>query len=58
MPESVVEFKVRETVVLRKYDGDPPREGEVKEPVETLIVGDVTHVVRDGRVVETITHEG
>lgn len=28
--------KIREVITLRKFDGDPPAEGEHKDPVETI----------------------
>lgn len=36
-------------ITVRKYLGDPPQPGEVKEPVETL-------VIQDGVIVERTIH--
>jgi hypothetical protein len=43
-------IQVRERIVIQKFDGDPPAEGENKAPVETI-------VIEDGKIVrEENTH--
>lgn len=36
MEDEGVKLKIKEEIVLVKYDGEPPAEGEVKKPIETI----------------------
>lgn len=36
MDTEAAKLKIVETITLHKYDGEPPAEGEHKEPVETI----------------------
>lgn len=41
--------KVTEKITVHKYDGEPPAEGEHKDPAETLVIEDghiVEHTIR------------
>ena len=29
-------IKIQETYIIKKYEGDPPKEGEYKEPIEII----------------------
>jgi hypothetical protein len=42
-------LRIRERIILRKYDGDPPAPGEHKEPIETI-------EIEDGRIVARTVH--
>jgi hypothetical protein len=36
MTQVPIPFKLNGTIKVRKYEGDPPKDGEYKEPVETI----------------------
>jgi hypothetical protein len=38
--EEPARFKMLTKITLAKFDGDPPKEGEEKEPVEIIEVAD------------------
>lgn len=44
MADGVVKLSIHETYELRKFDGDPPKEGEAKEPVE-IVTGERVRVI-------------
>lgn len=33
-------IKLQETYIIKKYEGDPPKEGEYKEPIEIIVIED------------------
>ena len=44
MPETTIATIIHESFELKKFDGDPPKPGEDKQPVE-IITGERTRIV-------------
>lgn len=38
MEQEAVKLKIREVATVKKFEGDAPKEGETKEPFETIIM--------------------
>lgn len=55
MPSETIKMKVQERFQLRKWDGDPPKPGEDKPPVEIITFGDgiptTINMLDNGRLV-------
>ena len=47
--QDIERLQIRERLILRKYDGEPPAPGEHKEPMEII-------EIEDGRLVTCTVH--